>query len=108
MEKIVKSNSNEHHYSEREKQEALKNYTEAIALEIDRMYDLYDRYLEQVNHKAFKSESYDFELHNQLSFDIEQIKRIVKYKTEEVRKNYDAQVEDINFDILLENYQANK
>lgn len=52
--------------------------------------------------------SYDFELHNQLSFDIEQIKRIVKYKTEEVRKNYDAQVEDINFDILLENYQANK
>lgn len=108
MEKITKSSSTEHHYSDREKQEALKDYTESIALEIDRMYTLYDRYLEQVNHKSFKSEQYDFELHNELSFEIEQIKRIVKHKTEHVRTNYDAQVEDIDFDILLENYQANK
>ncbi|MCI5050945.1 MAG: hypothetical protein MRY57_01405 [Candidatus Pacebacteria bacterium] len=106
--KIKKSNSSEHHYSDREKEQALENYRELVVTEVDRMYALYDLYLEQVNHKNFKSDNYDFELHNQLSFDIEQCKRRVHHAAEHVEKNYDVQPDVPNFDILLENYQKNK
>lgn len=105
---IKKSSNTEHHYTDREKEQALENYREIVVLEVDRMYGLYDQYLVQVNHKNFKSDKYDFELHNQLSFDIEQCKRRVMHAAEHVQKNYDAKIEVPNFDILLENYQNNK
>lgn len=106
--KIKKSTNTEHHYSIREKEQALENYREIVFLEVDRMYALYDQYILQVNHKNFKSDKYDFELHNQLSFDIEQCKRRVLFAAENVQKNYDAKIEIPNFDILLDNYQNNK
>jgi len=106
--KITKSKSTNHHYTERERQQALIDYDEVVVEEINHIYDLYDRYLQQVQHKSFKSDNYDFELHNQLSFDIEQVKRIVKHKGDVLRENYDLPVEGLDFDLLLENYQANK
>lgn len=108
MEKITKSAKTEHHYSERERQQAIENYNEAVVDQVHQMYDLYDQYLGQLDHKNFKSEKYDFELHNELSFKIEQVKRIVKYMSDTLRANYDVNIEDVDFDILLENYQANK
>lgn len=103
---IKKSNHTEHHYSSREKEQALENYRELVVLEVDRMYGLYDQYLAQVDHKNFKSEKYDFELHNQLSFDIEQCKRRVTHAAGHVIENYDAKIEIPDFEVLLENYQA--
>ena len=105
---IKKSTSSEHQYTEREKEQALENYREIVVLEAERMYSLYDQYLIQVDHKNFKSDKYDFELHNQLSFDIEQCKRRIMHAANHVQKNYDAKIEIPNFDILLENYQNNK
>lgn len=103
---IKKSNHTEHHYSSREKEQALENYRELVVLEVDRMYRLYDQYLIQIDHKNFKSEKYDFELHNQLSFDIEQCKRRVIHAADHVKENYNANIEVPDFDVLLENYQA--
>lgn len=103
--KITKSKNTEHHYSEREKEQALEHYRELVVSEIHRMYDLYDQYLEQMNHKNFKSEKYDFDLHNQLSFDIEQCKRRVLYAAERIQENYDVKIEIPHFELLLENYQ---
>jgi len=108
MEKITKSKTSEHHYSEREKQQAIENYRELVVSEVHRMYDLFDLYNEQVQHKSFKSEKYDFELHNQLSFDIEQCKRRVLHAAENMQSNYDAKIEIPDFDLLLENYQEKK
>lgn len=105
MEKITKSKSTERHYSEREKEQAVANYHELVVAEIHRMYDLYDQYHEQVQHKNFKSEKYDFDLHNQLSFDIEQCKRRVWHATELIQKHYDVTLDVPNFDTLLENYE---
>jgi hypothetical protein len=102
---IKKSNNTEHHYTTREKEQALENYRELVVTEVDRMYGLYDQYLVQVEHKNFKSEKYDFELHNQLSFDIEQCKRRVVHAADHVKTNYDAKIEVPDFDVLLENYQ---
>lgn len=105
MKDIIKSKKSEHHYSEREKQQAIENYRELVVSEVHHMYDLFDQYNVQVKHKNFKSEEYDFELHNQLSFDIEQCKRRVVYAADNVQKNYDAKIELPDFDLLLENYQ---
>jgi len=105
MKDIRKSKKTEHKYSDREKQQAVENYREIVVKEVHRMYALHDDYLKQVEHKNFKSDKYDFELHNQLSFDIEQCKRRVLHAADHVQKNYDAQIEIPNFDILLENHQ---
>jgi len=102
---IKQSKKTNHQYTDREKQEALKNYTEISVEEIHRMYDLYDQYLQQVKHKSFKSDKYDFELHNQLSFDVEQCKRRVLHAAKHAQENYDANIETPDFEILLENYQ---
>lgn len=107
MKEIKKSKKSEHHYTDREKQQAIENYRELVVSEVHRMYDLYNKYLKQVEHKNFKSDKYDFELHNQLSFDIEQCKRRVVHAAEHVTENYDADVEVPDFDILLENHQSN-
>ncbi|MCA9351507.1 hypothetical protein KC929_01875 [Patescibacteria group bacterium] len=106
MATIKKSKKTEHHYTEREREQALENYRELVVSEVARMYDLYDQFMVQVNHKAFKSDKYDFELHNQLSFDIEQCKRRVRHAADQVMTNYDAKVEVPEFDTLLENYQS--
>jgi len=106
-EDIKKSKTTGHQYSEREKQEAVETYRELVVEEVHRMYDFYDQYLEQVEHKNFKSEKYDFELHNQFSFDVEQCKRRVFHAAKNVQDNYDAQIEIPDFDVLLENYQKN-
>lgn len=105
MENIKKSAKTEHYYSDREKEQALADYREIVVQEIHRMYNIYDQYLVQQNHKNFKSEKYDFELFNQLSFDVEQCKRRVIRASEYVKENYNADIELPNFDILLENYQ---
>lgn len=107
MKAIKKSTKTEHHYTDREKEQAIENYREIVVKEVHRMYDLYDKYLKQVEHKNFKSDKYDFELHNQLSFDIEQCKRRVLHAADHVTKNYNAKVEIPDFDILLENHQNN-
>ncbi|MAQ77362.1 hypothetical protein CL684_02455 [Candidatus Campbellbacteria bacterium] len=105
---ITKSKGSEHHFTDREKEEALEAYRELVVSEVQRMYEFYDKYLEQVKHKNFKSDKYDFELHNQFSFDVEQCKRRMLHAAESVRKNYNAHIEVPNFDVLLENYQNNK
>lgn len=102
---IKKSKKTDHQYSDREKEQAVENYREIVVEEVHRMYDLYDQYLEQVEHKNFKSDKYDFELHNQLSFDVEQCKRRVVHAAKHVQDNYDAKIEIPNFEVLLENYQ---
>ncbi len=102
---IKKSKKTDHQYSNREKEQAVENYREIVVEEVHRMYDLYDQYLEQVEHKNFKSDKYDFELHNQLSFDVEQCKRRVVHAAKHVQDNYDAEIEIPNFEVLLENYQ---
>lgn len=102
---IKKSKKTDHQYSNREKEQAVENYREIVVEEVHRMYDLYDQYLEQVEHKNFKSDKYDFELHNQLSFDVEQCKRRVVHAAKHVQDNYDAKIEIPNFEVLLENYQ---
>ena len=89
---IKKSNNSEHHYTAREKEQAVEEYRELVVSEVHRMYDLYDLYLDQVDHKNFKSDKYDFELHNQLSFDIEQCKRRVLHASDVIQKNYDAKI----------------
>jgi hypothetical protein len=104
-EDIIKSEITGHQYSEREKQEAVEGYRELVVDEVHRMYDFYDQYLKQVEHKNFKSEKYDFELHNQFSFDLEQCKRRVIHAAKAVEDNYEAKIEIPDFDLLLENYQ---
>jgi hypothetical protein len=106
-EEIKKSKKTDHQFSDREKEQALEYYRELVVEEVHRMYDLYDQYLEQVGHKNFKSEKYDFELHNQLSFDVEQCKRRVIHAAKQVRENYNAVIDIPDFEILLENYQIN-
>ena len=108
MDDIKKSNTTNHHYSDREKQQALLDYKERVVEEVHHIYDLYDQYLDQIEHKNFKSEKYDFELHNQLSFDIEQCKRRIVYAVSVIKDNYDINVEIPDFNIILENYQYKK
>ncbi|MFT6361090.1 MAG: hypothetical protein ACJAV6_000614 [Candidatus Paceibacteria bacterium] len=105
MKDIKKSKKTEHQFSDREKEQAVENYREIAVEEVHRMYGFHDDYLGQVEHKNFKSDKYDFELHNQLSFDIEQCKRRVVHAADHVKKNYDAQIEIPDFDILLENHK---
>lgn len=106
-EEIIKSKNSDHHFSDREREQALEHYRELVVEEVHRMYDLYDQYLEQVDHKNFKSEKYDFELHNQLSFDVEQCKRRVLHAAKNMQDNYNATIDVPDFEILLENYQKN-
>jgi len=107
MSTIKKSNTTDHHYTDREKEQAIENYREIVVNEVHRMYGFHDQYLIQVDHKNFKSDKYDFELHNQLSFDIEQCKRRVEHAAKYVQDNYNAKVEVPDFNLLLENYQNN-
>lgn len=102
---IKQSKITNHQYTEREKQEAVEDYRELVVNEVHRMYGFYDQYLQQVEHKNFKSDKYDFELHNQFSFDVEQCKRRVHHAAKNVTENYDANIEIPDFDVLLENYQ---
>jgi IS1 family transposase len=102
---IKKSEITEHHYSEREKKKALEDYESFVALEVEKLYPLYDEFLKELERKNTKSDKYDFERLNGLAFDIAQIKRRVMHHARELEKNYNTVVNIPDFDATFDNHR---
>lgn len=101
---IEKSNTTEHHYSEREKKQAIDDYEDFVEKEVEKLYPLYDEYVIELELKNSKSDNYDFERLNELSFSIEQGKRRVMHHASEVEKNYNTTVDVPDFEATFENH----